>query len=290
MSRVSTDGIGSGSRWVGPATVGAVLLAVLALSASAQAQPALSLSVSSPRIEGAPITFTVAGIAAGEVRDGESTEFLQGAVLRANQSCPTGGADSYGDIPHAFAETFHAFPTGPFRLTYRMRPNGIDPQTLPAGKWHECVYLQDRGSNAVVTSAEQAFTVRKPHVRVALKRPLPRHINLHRDSIGRPTGFALFTVRARVELPGRRLQVIVARPESHKSCAELLRGYSMADGLRLSSGGARTYRVHVPLVFRKGPMPYGRRVRVCAMVHIQDPRHGTDLIEGSARSRLLLRR
>src|SRR4029077_6725976 len=113
----------------------------------ASADDGLSLSISSPRIEGTPITFTASGVAAGPI-DGESTDFLAGALIHPQKPCPAGGADTYGDIPGTVVTTFDAFPVGPFDVSAHVTPTGLSPQSLLAGDWRECVYLQDRDTNA----------------------------------------------------------------------------------------------------------------------------------------------
>ncbi len=248
--------------------------------------------VSKPRIEGAPITFTASGVAPGPV-DGESTDFLQGAVIHQYKSCPPGGANISGDIPGTVVSTVHAFPTGSFDKSARVAPTGLDPQSLVAGKWRECVYLQDRGTNAVTAFAQEDFTVRRAHVGVHVVK-VPRHLDFHDDPQGRPNAVGTVVVRARAEVPLRTVQILVQAPGERRSCLQDLT-HSHYGGIsiqshRIKAGRARAYRLRTQFVFKAGAPPYGKRVRVCAIVGYNDPTAEALIPEGLAQSRVVIRR
>jgi hypothetical protein len=242
-----------------------LMLLLIAIS-SASADGGLSLSISTPRIEGAPITFTASGVAAGRV-DGQSMDYVMGAVIRQHRRCPAGGADLSGEIPGTVVTTVHAFPSGPFDVSARVVPSGLDAQTLFAGDWRECVYLQDRQSNAVIASGQEDFVVRTAHVSVHVLN-VPRHIHFYTDLQGRPNANTTFVVRARTPEALRTVQIGVESPGQHLPCTgDVHTAHAgQSNTYRLKTGPARTYRIRTSLVFKAGRPPYGKRVRLCAVV------------------------
>jgi hypothetical protein len=277
------------SRWA----LAVALMATGAFSgtSSAVAGGGLSLSISSPRIEGMPTTFTASGVAAGAVADGESADFLIGAVFPRNRSCPPGGDDSYGQVPGSVLRTIDAFPIGSFNVSTRIRPTGNDAMDLLAGDWRECVYLQDRVTNAVVAFAQEEFTTRKAHAGVHMAG-LPRHIAFFYDSIGRPNATTTFVLRARSELGLRTVQVGIEKPGQRLPCTADMRTATAGDSqpYRVKPGATRTYRVRTDLVFPVGKAPYGKHVRVCAIVAYNNSTTGNAVLEAAAVSRLVIRR
>ena len=276
-----------GARW--GMAVGMVTAGVLTGAAAADAQ--LSLSISSPRIEVAPITFTASGVAAGPVSDGESTDFLAGAVIRRSATCPPGGADEFGSIPNAVLTTFNAFPIGPFDVRAVVKPTGDSPEGLVAGAWRECVYLQDRESNAVTDFGQEDFTVRKAHASIRVSS-MPRHVRFHFDLEGRAIATVTFVVRASSEVPLRTVTVGIDPPGKPRPCtADLHTAHAgISDPYRIKLGPARTYRIRTGTVFPAGPAPYGRRVRVCAVVGSTDPHPDAQVLEGQADPNWLISR
>ncbi len=260
---------------------GMVIAGVLSVTATAAAQ--LSLSISSPRIEVAPITFTAGGVAAGPVSDGESTDFLAGAVIRRSATCPPGGADEFGNIPGTVITTFDAFPTGPFNVHTVVKPTGDSPAGLPAGDWRECVYVQDRASNAVSGFGQEDFTIRKAHVSIRVSS-MPRHVRFFFDSQGRANATVTFVVRASSEVPLRTVTVGIDPPGKPRPCTADLHTAraGISSAYRIKRGPARTYRIRTRTVFAPGPAPYGRRVRVCAVVGATDPHPDAQVLEGLA--------
>lgn len=256
----------------------------------ASADDGLSLSISSPRIEGTPITFTASGVAAGPI-EGESTDFLAGAVIHPQKPCPAGGADTYGDIPGTVVTTFDAFPVGPFDVSAHVTPTGLSPQSLLAGDWRECVYLQDRDTNAVVTSAQEDFSVRRAHVSVRILS-VPRHIHFYYDTLGRPNAFATFVVRASSEAALRTVQIGVGGPGQNLQCTANMdphRG-GVSGQYRITTGPASTYKVRTDFLFNAGRPPYGARLHVCAVVAYRFPSEDTFALEGAARTSFVARR
>ena len=265
---------------------------VLLAAPSASADGGLSLSISTPRIEGAPITFTATGVAAGAADSfGDSTDFLAGAVIHQDKSCPAGGADTYGNIPGTVVDTFDAFPIGPFDVSAVVTPTGVNAQSLLGGDWRECVYLQDRDTNAVITSAQEDFTARTGHDSVRVLS-VPHHVHLVIDPLGRPTGFATFVVRAGAEVALRIVQVVVQGPGTHLPCADDMNPHrgGVSTQLRVETGPARSYRLRTEFLFSAGSPPYGKRLRVCAIVSYRDPDEQTLTPEGVAQTSFVLRR
>jgi len=269
--------------------VGVVIAGVLVGAAAANAK--LSLTISSPRIEVAPITFGASGVAAGPVSDGESTDFLTGAVVRRSAPCPPGGADDFGDVPGTVITTFNAFPTGPFNVRAVARPTGDSPEGLVAGNWRECVYLQDRASNAVTDSGQEDFTVRQAHVSIRVTG-MPRHVGFFFDLQGRANATATFVVRASSEVPLRTVTVGIDPPGKSRPCTADLRSAraGISSPYRIKLGPARTYRIRTRTVFPAGPAPYGQRVRVCAVLGSADPHPEAQVLEGLADPNWLIRR
>jgi hypothetical protein len=258
---------------------------------SASAGGGLSLSISTPRIEGAPIMFTASGVAAGAFSDGESTDFLQGAVIHQDKPCPGGGADTFGDIPGTVVTTVDVFPIGPFDVRSRVVPTGVDAQTLLAGNWRECVYLQDRDTNAVTDSAQEDFIVRRAHVSAHVLS-VPRHLHFYHDTLGRPNAMATFVVRARAEVALRTVEILVEGPGQHRPCVDDMNPHrgGASNPLRVTTGPARTYRLRTEFLFNAGRPPYGQRLRVCAIVAYRDPNEETLTPEGAAQTSFVVRR
>ncbi len=273
-------GLPTGLTWL--------LIAVPSVSAAG----GMSLSISTPRIEGAPVTFNASGVAAGAVDPfGDSTDFVQGAVIPRSRPCPPGGADTFGHIPGTVVTTLDAFPIGQFNLSARVVPTGEDPQTLLAGNWRECVYLQDRDTNAVSASAQEDFTVRRAHVSAHVLS-VPRHIHFNIDPLGRPTAMATFVVRARAEVALRAVEIVVEAPRQHLPCVEDMNPHrgGLSNPRRVTTGPARTYRLRTEFLFNAGRAPYGQRLRVCAIVAYRDPNEETLTPEGAAQTSFLVRR
>src|SRR5439155_16304666 len=125
--------------------------------------------------------------------DGESSDFLYGGLISQKRACPAEGSYYGNELPGQVVRTLNALPIGPFNVSQRVTPTGIDAVDLLAGNWRECVYLQDRSSNAVITSAQQDCTVRKARVTVRMLSE-PRHIHFFFDVLGRPNATATFVV------------------------------------------------------------------------------------------------
>jgi hypothetical protein len=276
--------------------IAAALMAIGGLTgtATASAGSGLSLSISSPRIEGAPITFTASGVAGGST-EGESNDFLLGAVLHQSSPCPSGGADEFDAIPGGVVQTLDAFPIGPFDLSARVTPSGNAAGTnaadLLAGAWRECVYLEDRDTDDVVASGQMDFTTRKAHVAVRVLAA-PRHVKFAYDPLGRPLATETFVVRARSEVPMRTVQIGIERPGQHLACTGDMRDakVGLSNPYRVTAGPARTYRVSTTFLFPAGPMPYGKRVRVCAVLAYASPdENGDHYLEGAAVTSMVLR-
>jgi hypothetical protein len=276
-----------GARW--GVAVGVVTAGVLAGAAAADAR--LSLSISSPRIEVAPIAFAASGVAAGPVSDGESTDFLTGAVIRPSATCPPGGADDFGSVPGAVITTFDAFPVGPFNVRTVVKPTGDSPEGLLAGGWRECVYLQDRASNAVTGFGQEDFTVRKAHVSIRMSS-MPRHVRFVFDLQGRANATVTFVVRASSQVPLRTVTVGIDPPGKPRTCTADLHTAraGISSPYRIKLGRARTYRIRTRTVFPAGPAPYGRRVRVCAVLGVTDPHPDGQALEGLADPSWLIQR
>jgi hypothetical protein len=263
-----------------------VVVLLLGLAPGAGAQESLSLASSSPAIEENPITFTATGTASSTTVRGDSTEYVRGAVLPQRLPCPA-GPDEGGEIAGSVFDTFTAFPTGPFDLTYRYRPGGRD---LVAGDYHECGYIVDRESNSTTVSADQAFTVRRPAVTLRIGQ-LPPHFHFHYDTIGRPIASVVIPIRASVEVPGR--EILVRFKRAGASCAGNPESNDFGGtdhGPRPKAGPARTYRSHPDLVMHPGPFPYGRRLRVCVFVAYYEDAINRYLSEGVAKTTMLIRR
>jgi hypothetical protein len=268
--------------------IGVVVLA--AGFGSAAANGGLSLSISKPLIEDTPITFTASGIAAPPV-SGESMDFVAGAVVRGSRRCPSGGADIGGDIPGTVVPTFDAFPKGPFSLSKRVAPTGLNPSGLVAGSWRHCVYLQDRSTNAVTAAGELDFTVRKAHVSVRVQS-MPRHLKFFYDTQGRPNAFGTFTVRASSEVPLRIVQIGIERPGVQLPCTPDLTTAKagISPTRRVTPGRAHTYKLRSSFIFKAGKPPYGQRVRACAIVGVSDPTSEKQVLEGIAERSLVISR
>ena len=187
--------------------------------------------------------------------------------------------------------TFNAFPIGSFNVRVVLKPTGDSPDGLLAGDWRECVYLQDRESNAVTGFGQEEFTVRKAHVAIRMIS-MPRHVRFSVDTIGRPIATVTFVVRASSEVPLRTVTAGLDTPGKPRPCTADLHtaraGGSSA--YRIKPGPARTYRIRTLAVFPAGPAPYGRRARVCAVLGFTDPHSETQALEAVADPNWSIRR
>ncbi|MGH3260677.1 MAG: hypothetical protein ACRDNS_01645, partial [Trebonia sp.] len=106
--------------------------------------------------------------------------------------------------------------------------------------------------------------------------------------MGRPTASVGFVVRAATELTdGRTLQVGVEPPGENRACVRLedpLGGLTGSGFYRLRSTRSRTYRIRTVVLARPGPMPYGKRARVCATLAYYEPLSGTYVVEDAVHS------
>lgn len=266
-----------------------VAVGAVALASAAPAAAQLSLTISNPRVEEAPITFTASGTARPADSRGESQDYLQGAIVPQAPSCPA-GQDEFGNIPGAVLPTFADTPTGPFNDTYQFNPSDDD---LVAGSYLDCVYLIDRASGSTLESAQMPFTVRKAYAQVRVLG-VTRHMRFGYDILGQPWANISFLVRASVEVPGRELRIGIERPGQHRACTGDLNfadaGSTDTSHYALSAGAARNYRIRMGLWVPSGPFPYGRRVRVCAMVTVYDNYSNTYLVEALSQMTMLIRR
>jgi hypothetical protein len=272
------------------------LLLASGSAVAADAPPSVSLSISGSHIEYTPLTFTATGTAPSQLVDGESTAYLQGAVLPASRNCPASGADDFGEISGSVVDLFtQTFPAGPFGVTQVVKPNDrVDPESLPAGGWRACAYVQDRESNAVLASTQQTFNLHKPRASIQVRPDGPLHFKFKFDIDGHPIATAYFRVRARVAVPLRVIRVDVQQLGRSRACTRDTgdHGYESSNPYRVKPGPRRSYRVRVVVAFRPGPPPYGRRARVCALLGYVDP---TDLegkfhIENTSQSSVVFRR
>jgi hypothetical protein len=153
------------------------------------------------------------------------------------------------------------------------------------------VYLQDRVSNAVTAFGQEDFTVRKAHVSVRMSG-VPRHVRFSVDSLGRPLATVTFVVRASSEVPLRTVTVGIDPPGQPRPCtADLHTARAGASSAyRIKLGPALAYRIRTDLVFPAGRPPYGRRVRVCAVIGFTDPHSEQQVLEGAADASWLVRR
>jgi hypothetical protein len=276
------------ARW----GVAVALMAIggLSVPAAAVATGGLTLSISMPRIEGNPMTFTAQGIA-GPAIDGDSSDFLYGGLISQKRACPAEGSYYGNELPNQVAPTLNAFPIGPFNVSQRVTPTGVDAQDLLTGKWRECAYLQDRSSNAVIATGQEDFTVRNAHVSARILSG-PRHIHFTFDILGRPLATVTFVVRASAEVAFRTLQIGVEKPGQRRACTGDMSTATAGESnmYRVRTGAARRYRVRTDLIFPAGRAPFGRRVRVCTVVSYNSPADTGQHLETAAISTLTIRR
>ncbi|MGH2867132.1 MAG: hypothetical protein ACRDNK_06125 [Solirubrobacteraceae bacterium] len=260
--------------------------AVLAAAPGARADGPLSLAISSPRIEEAPITFSASGVAPGADSFGESIDYLKGAVLPQTLSCPP-GPDDFDKIPGSILDTLDAFPIGSFNVNYLFTPRDGD---LVGGDYRECAYLVDRATNSTMVSSQEEFAVRKPQVRLRVLR-MPSHMRFSYDSIGRPVAHLTFLVRASAEVADRNLLLSFRRTSSPCTGNPDRSEFGGVDvPPRVKPGPARIYRLHPFLVMHPGPFPYGRRIRACVAVAYYQDSSNAYLPEGGASATLQIHR
>ena len=176
------------------------------------------------------------------------------------------------------------FTPGVIRRSATCPPGGADD-------WRECVYLQDRESNAVSGFGQEDFTVRKAHVNIRVSG-MPRHVRFFFDLQGRPNATVTFVVRASSEVPLRTVALGIDPPGKPRSCTADLHTAraGISSAYRVKLGPARTYRIRMRTVFPAGAAPYGRRVRVCAVLGSTDPHPDAQVLEGLADPTWLIQR
>lgn len=266
-------------------------LAVAALTQVAAGAAAdgggLTISISSPRIEGHTLTFTTSGVAAGPI-DGESTDYLAGGIVPMTRTCPASGADIGGFIAGAKVMLNSAFPIGAFTVSRTIVPNGPNAQPLAGGDYRLCEYLQDRDSNAVVTAAEQDFTARRAHATDRIVS-VPQHIRFYYDLEGRPNARVTFHVRASSEVGLRDLVIGVENPGESCTKAPANPRHGQSVLRRIATGPARDYRVTMLVIWPAGRAPYGKTAEACADV-IFDGDDVGKLLEGQSHRTFTIRR
>ncbi|MGH3260676.1 MAG: hypothetical protein ACRDNS_01640 [Trebonia sp.] len=87
-------------------------VAALAAAPGAQAGEPPTLTISSPRVQGGPITFTGSGVAPPRDSEGYSQDFVAGGVIPQRRQCAAGGNRDDGVIPGSAIDTVGGFPAG----------------------------------------------------------------------------------------------------------------------------------------------------------------------------------